>query len=47
MFKIDKAASGEFLEIYKDIVPEYNEMVTDLSSGQIIVLVIKGNELVV
>lgn len=33
IFKLEKPAAGEFLEIYKDVIPEYQDVVNDLSIG--------------
>ena len=47
MFNIEKSVASEFLEVYKDVVPEYGGMVSELSSGPILVLAVKGENLVV
>ena len=33
MFNLDRANAEEFLEIYKGVVTEYTQMVTELCSG--------------
>ena len=33
MFNLDRANAEEFLEIYKGVVTEYSQMVTELCSG--------------
>lgn len=33
MFKLEKPSAAEFLELYKDVVPEYNDLVNDLCVG--------------
>ena len=38
MFSLDTANSEEFLEVYKGVVAEYNQMVTQLTSGPCVAL---------
>ena len=33
MFNLDRANAEEFLEVYKGVVTEYSQMVTELCSG--------------
>lgn len=47
IFKLEKPAAGEFLEIYKDVVPEYQDIVNDMSVGPVMALAIRGQDLVV
>lgn len=47
IFKLEKPSAGEFLEVYKDVIPEYQDIVSDLSTGQVLVMAIKGTDLVV
>jgi nucleoside-diphosphate kinase len=47
IFQIEISVSKEFLEVYKDVVPEYNSMVSELCDGKILVLAIEGENLVV
>lgn len=47
IFQIEKNIGREFLEVYKDVLPEYNGMVSQLCDGKILVLGIVGENLVV
>ena len=47
IFQLEKSVGKEFLEVYKDVVPEYNGMVNELCNGKILVLAIQGENLVV
>ena len=42
IFKLEKLTAGEFLEVYKDVIPEYQDIVNDLSVGPVLAIVIKG-----
>lgn len=44
---MEKTAAGEFMEVYKDVLPEFTDVINDLSSGTVLVLAIKGTDLVV
>eukprot|EP00118_Oscarella_pearsei_P000846 m.5952 g.5952 ORF g.5952 m.5952 type:complete len:371 (+) comp14541_c0_seq1:82-1194(+) len=44
MFHLEKANTEEFLEVYKGVVTEYNQMVTELCSGPCIALEILADE---
>ena len=39
---MEKTAACEFLEVYKDVVPEYTDIVNDMSTGPVLAIVIKG-----
>jgi len=43
MFYLDRQASEEFLEVYKTVVPEYNDMVVELCAGPLVAVEIKGD----
>lgn len=43
MFNLDRANAEEFLEIYKGVVTEYSQMVTELCSGLCLALEIVGD----
>lgn len=38
LFRLDRANAGEFFEVYKGVVPEYNSMVDELISGDFIAI---------
>ena len=38
LFRLDRANAGEFAEVYKGVVPEYNSMVDELISGDFIAM---------
>lgn len=42
MFNVERANAEEFLEVYKGVVQEYSDMVTELCSGPCLVLEIHG-----
>ncbi|XP_049579300.1 nucleoside diphosphate kinase homolog 7 [Syngnathus scovelli] len=42
MFKVDRANAEEFYEVYKGVVAEYMDMVTELSLGPCLVLELQG-----
>lgn len=42
-FRMERAASAEFLEVYDGVVPEYKEMVNEMCSGPVIALEIRLN----
>ncbi|CAL1593270.1 unnamed protein product [Knipowitschia caucasica] len=44
MFSVERANAEEFLEVYKGVVPEYPNMVTELCSGPCLVLEIHGTD---
>ncbi|KAL5004511.1 hypothetical protein ScPMuIL_017967 [Solemya velum] len=44
MFHMEKANAEEFYEVYKGVVQEYNQMVTELTSGPCIVLNIRAKD---
>ena len=39
MFYLDRTAVGEFLEVYRGVVPEYNAMCEEFTTGIILLLV--------
>ena len=41
MYNLDKANAEEFLEIYKGVVTEYSQMVTELCSGPCLAVEVK------
>lgn len=47
LFTIERSVAQEFLEVYKDVVSEFGGLVNELSNGPILVLAIKGENLVV
>lgn len=42
MFKLEKTAATEFLEVYKDVIPEFIDIVNDISTGPVLAIAIKG-----
>ena len=42
-FRVSKANSGEFLEVYKGVLPEYSHMVDELSAGMCIAFEVSAN----
>jgi len=46
LFTLDREAAQEFLEVYKTVVPEYNQMVDQLTTGPCIALEIRAREAV-
>jgi nucleoside-diphosphate kinase len=41
MFYLDKPCAEEFLEIYRHLIPEFSEMVTELTMGPSIAVEIR------
>lgn len=41
MFRLERAAAAEFLEVYDGVVPDYKEMVNEMCSGLVIALEIR------
>ncbi|KAL7470335.1 hypothetical protein ACHAXS_012072 [Conticribra weissflogii] len=41
MFKMERAAAAEFLEVYDGVVPEYRDMVDEMCSGPIVAMEIR------
>jgi len=41
LFNLDKPCSEEFLEIYKNLIPEYLDMVSEMTVGPCIALEIR------
>lgn len=46
MFREDRANIEEFLEVYKEVVPEYNDMVAQLLEGSILVMEVRAEDAV-
>merc|ERR1711959_202770 len=46
LFKEDRANIEEFLEVYKEVVPEYNDMVTQLLDGPFIAIEVRAEDAV-
>merc|ERR1711959_29922 len=46
IFNEDRANIEEFLEVYKEVVPEYNDMVTQLLEGAMLVMEIRAEDAV-
>jgi nucleoside-diphosphate kinase len=46
MFWLDRASAEEFLEIYRNILSEYNQMVEELTNGRCIALEVRQNNAV-
>ena len=46
LFREDRANIEEFLEIYKEVVPEYNDMVAQLLEGAMLVMEIRAEDAV-
>jgi nucleoside-diphosphate kinase len=44
--QLDKLQAGEFLEIYKDVVPDYNDMLTQFVSGVVIAMEVRAENAV-
>ena len=42
LFRLDRSNAGEFFEVYKGVVPEYNSMVDELTSGAFIAIEISS-----
>lgn len=38
LFELDKSEADEFLDIYRNLMPEYNQIVNEMSSGPCIAL---------
>uniref|UniRef100_UPI00398F4367 nucleoside diphosphate kinase homolog 7 isoform X3 n=1 Tax=Pristiophorus japonicus TaxID=55135 RepID=UPI00398F4367 len=45
MFNVERANAEEFLEVYKGVVAEYNDMVMELSSGSCLAFEFQGNDI--
>ena len=43
IFRLERAAAAEFLEVYDGVVPEYNEMVDELCSGSLVAMEVRLN----
>ena len=43
MFNLDKPSAEEFLEVYKTLIPEYPEMVSEMTMGPCIAIEIRLN----
>ena len=41
MFNLDKPSAEEFLEVYKTLIPEYPEMVSEMTMGPCIAMEIR------
>jgi len=46
LFREDRANIEEFLEVYKEVVPEYNDMVSQLLEGTMLVMEIRAEDAV-
>lgn len=46
IFHLDKTAAEEFIDVYKGVLPEYQDMVTQLCGGACLVLEIRQNDAV-
>lgn len=46
MFREDRANIEEFLEVYKEVIPEYNDMVAQLLEGPMLVMEIRAEDAV-
>jgi len=46
LFREDRANVEEFLEVYKEVVPEYNDMVSQLLDGPMLVMEIRAEDAV-
>eukprot|EP00163_Fabomonas_tropica_P011610 TRINITY_DN2237_c0_g4_i11.p1 TRINITY_DN2237_c0_g4~~TRINITY_DN2237_c0_g4_i11.p1 ORF type:complete len:152 (-),score=33.92 TRINITY_DN2237_c0_g4_i11:380-835(-) len=46
MFHVDRACSEEFYEVYRGVVPEYSGMVEQLTSGPVIAIEVRGENVV-
>lgn len=46
MFELNQVQAAEFLEVYKDVVPFYNDKVSELSSGPCIALEVRAENAV-
>lgn len=44
--QLDKLQASEFLEVYKDVVPDYNDMLTQFSSGLVIAMEVRAENAV-
>lgn len=47
IFQMERGVAMEFLEVYKDVLPEYSAICQELSDGRALVLAIKGTSLAV
>lgn len=41
MFRLERAAAAEFMEVYDGVVPEYREMVDEMCSGSVVALEVR------
>ena len=41
MFRLERAAAAEFLEVYDGVVPQYSEMVDELCSGSVVAMEVR------
>jgi len=46
MFYLDKPSSEEFLEIYKNLIPEISEMINELTMGPCIAMEICADDVI-
>ena len=46
MFNLTRVNAGEFLEVYKGVLPEYNNMVEELSTGPCIAFEVRSEHAV-
>jgi len=46
LWSLDKASAEEFLEVYKGVLPEYNDMVAQLGAGPCLVLEVRQEDAV-
>ena len=47
IFNLERGIAQEFLEVYKDVVPEFQAMAHQLCEGPCLVLAIEGKNMVV
>jgi len=46
LWNLDKASAEEFLEVYKGVLPEYHDMVSQLSAGACLVMEVRQEDAV-
>lgn len=46
LFHLDRSEADEFLDIYRNLQPEFNQIVEELSSGPCIALEVRHNNVV-
>jgi nucleoside-diphosphate kinase len=46
LWNLDKASAEEFLEVYKGVLPEYHDMVSQLSAGSCLVMEVRQEDAV-